>query len=461
MGRLPKSNLQYWAFDTAPHESSNRPPASRSHKRVAEFPRTRMIAPTTERQARLIDSITLLGSSSGRNAGDAALMSGLMDTVDESCGERLLYEIPTIKPGFVREAYANRTRPVGMMPWNLSVKMLGLPTYQSVMRTDLSLLFDAILFDRSLYNPLFNFLSTLYLLLPRARKKGKRMACFDVGAGPVDTPHGQRMLRELAEMMDFITVRDQESFDIFRDIGVQNPRILLAADAAVNVTPSDETRVAEILKENGLEPGEDILAINVNQYLDTWARPRREPMGKERFLQVYADAINRVAEQTDASVLFVATQHHDVDISRELMARIDRARKTALVGNVTYSHYDVKGVLGACSMQFAMRLHASILGASALCPSLGLAYQPKVDFFYNSLGLGEYSLSFEHFSEDGLTAHLLKGWENRAAIRARLEERIPKLQHEARKPAELVAAMRRGEEMTAAFDRVAGGSADA
>lgn len=399
----------------------------------------------------MIDAITLLGSSSGRNAGDAALMSGLMDTVDEACGERLLYEIPTIKPEFVRRSYANRTRPVGMMPWHLSVKMLGVPTLRSVMRTDLTLLFDAILFDRSLYNPLFNFLSTLALLLPLARKRGKRMACFDVGAGPVDTPAGQRMLRDVAELMDFITVRDRESLDILKAIGVQNPRILLAADAAVNVRPSDDGRVADILRSVGLEPGEEILAININQYLDTWARPRREPMGKDRFLQVYADAINRVADETGASVLFVATQHHDVAITKELMGRITKARKTAMVGNVTHSHYDVKGVLGACSLLFAMRLHASILGASALIPSMGLAYQPKVEFFYNSLGLGDCSLAFDGFTVDGVTHHLLRGWERRSDIRTRLEKRIPALQAEARKPARLVAAMRRGEDMDSAF----------
>ena len=143
-----------------------------------------------------------------------------MDTVDEACGERLLYEIPTLNTDFVNRSYANRVQPVGMMPWNLSVKMLGVPTYRSVMRTDLTLLFDAILFDRSLYNPLFNFLSTLRLLLPRARKRGKLMACFNVGAGPVDSQAGREMLRHVAELMDFITVRDQESLDILRELEI-------------------------------------------------------------------------------------------------------------------------------------------------------------------------------------------------------------------------------------------------
>ncbi|MBN8550415.1 MAG: polysaccharide pyruvyl transferase family protein, partial [Deltaproteobacteria bacterium] len=191
----------------------------------------------------MINSLTLLGSSSGRNAGDAALIAGIMDSVDESCGRKLVYEIPTIKPSFIRNNYHNQTQPIGMLPWNLSVKMLGVPTYRSIMRTDLSLVFDAILFDRSLYNPLFNFLSTLALLLPRAKRAGKRMGFFNVSAGPVTTPAGREMLRRVASLMDFVTVRDQNSYDLLRNIGVVDQPILITADAALTMRPASEERV--------------------------------------------------------------------------------------------------------------------------------------------------------------------------------------------------------------------------
>ena len=65
----------------------------------------------------MIKSITLLGSSSGRNAGDAALIAGIMDSVDRRLGRRVSYEIPTINPRYIRECYDNDTVPVGMMPW--------------------------------------------------------------------------------------------------------------------------------------------------------------------------------------------------------------------------------------------------------------------------------------------------------------------------------------------------------
>lgn len=404
----------------------------------------------------MINSVTVLGSSSGRNAGDAALISGLMDTVDEACGESLLYEIPTIKPRFIRENYANRTQPIGMLPWNASIKMLGVPTYRSIMRTDLSLIFDAILFDRSLYNPLFNFMSTLSVMLPLARKRGKRMACFNVGAGPVDTAPGRRMLRDIGNGMDFITLRDQESLDIMRDVGVTNPRMYLAADSALVVQSSHDERVDEIMRDLGLEGETALLGINVNQYLDSWASPGRKPMSKERFVATYAEAIDQVAAEANAAVIFVATQYHDVEISRAVMDRLQGPRKKALLSNAEYSHYDVKGVLRRLDLLFAMRLHSAILCSSEETPIVGIAYQPKVAFFFNSLGLSEHCMTFDDFSVASVSEHLRRGWEQRDAIREQLKTVLPGLKERTHKAAELVAAMRQGEDMDAAFTRIVG-----
>jgi polysaccharide pyruvyl transferase WcaK-like protein len=378
-----------------------------------------------------------------------------MDAVDAECGEALLYEIPTIRPSYVREHYRNRTRAVGILPWNLSLKMFGLPTYRSVMRTDLTLLFDAILFDRSLYNPLFNFMSTLYLLLPRAKRRGKKVGCFNVGTGPVDTEHGRKMLRTLSELMDFITVRDQDSLDLLREIGVRNPKILLCADAALTVRAADDRRASAILRQVGLDPDAEILGININAYIDTWARPRRKPMGKEKFLGVYAEALQRLAPEIDAPILFVVTQHHDVEITRQLIARLDWPHPVAMLSNVEFNHYDVKGALRKVSLLVGMRLHSIILASSERTPSLGLAYQPKVEYYLNSLGLADCCLSFQDFDVDALAEHVARGWRRKAELRSHLETAIPQLIRRANRAAELVAALHRGEDLDAVFSRLA------
>ena len=394
--------------------------------------------------AQPIRSVTLLGSSSGRNAGDAALIAAIMDNVDRALGRRVRYEIPTPRPEYIRDHYPNDAHPVGMMPWQASVKMLGLPTLRSILRTDLTLVFDAILFDRSLYNPLFNFLSTLYLLLPLARRFGKRMGCYNVSVGPIRTRPGARMLRRVLECMDFVAVRDTEALGLFREIGLEHPRVCVTADAAIGAPAADRAKVDEIFRKAGLTPGEPVLGININRYLDTWASKSRPPMGAEAFLGTYAGALNRVWRELRVPLAFVCTQHHDVAITQELMRRLEPDVRTALIANRDHDHAETKGALGRLDLLCGMRLHSLILASSGLAPIIGIAYQPKVNYYFNTLGLGDYVLSFDDFTGEKLADHILRGWRERARLRATLEQHIPAMTRLAARTADLVAAMDRG-----------------
>lgn len=398
-----------------------------------------------------LEKITLLGSSSGRNAGDAALIAGIMDAVDNSLGKKITYEIPTVRPSYIRDNYRNVTKPVSMLPWNLSLSMFGLPTYKSLHSTDMSLIFDAILFDRSLYNPLFNYMSTLYYLLPALKKKGKKLGMYSVGAGPVDSTHGQKMLREIAELMDFITVRDTQSYKLLRDIGVKNTNMLITADAAVTVQPSNDARIREIFSKLNLSFEEEILGVNVNVYLDTWVRPKRPSMGKEKFVAAYAQALNKFLSEVNAPLLFVCTQHHDVPLTKEIMERIQSKNKVRICTNTEYNHYDMKGVLGKLSLLFGMRLHSSILATSALTPTISIEFQAKVAHYFDVLGQRELCFSFDNFSPENLYKHIVMGWTKRKEIRAHLEKRIPEVQQKALIPAEIIREISLGNDISKFF----------
>ena len=307
-----------------------------------------------------VKSFTLIGSSSGRNAGDAAILSGMMDAIDAAGNQRYLYEIPTFIPNFVYSAYQNRVRGVPMLPPALTAGMFGLPTWNSLNRTDATLIFDNMLFDRDWYNPLFNFMSTMYLMLPIIKKKGKTLGCYNIGAGPVTSDRGRNMLKVIGQTMDFIVVRDQESFDLFRDLGVETP-MTITADAALNVASASPERIKEIMVKLGLGDAKEILALNVNAYLNTWAEGSTKPLSKEEFATTYAKAIDEVAEQLGVPLLFVCTQHHDVSITKMVMERMKSKISKTIFSNIEHNHHEVKGVLSKVSLLFAMRLHASIL----------------------------------------------------------------------------------------------------
>jgi polysaccharide pyruvyl transferase WcaK-like protein len=367
-----------------------------------------------------------------------------MDGTDAACGRRLQYEIPTLRPDYIRDHYPNRVRPVGMMPWQGAVRMLGVPTARSLARTDLALVFDAILFDRSLFNPLFNFMSSLYAYLPYLRRMGKPLVGYNVGVGPVSTRPGRAMLRAIAEQMAWITVRDQDSYDLLKSIGVHNPNLRLAADAALAAPAWSDPEAHAAWRALGLEPGEPALGVNINQYIDTWASAGRVSMGREAFLRVYAEALAGVAERLRVPIVFVTTQHHDLEITTELLRRLPAGVRTVLVDNRKYDHAAIKGILRQLSLLCGMRLHSIILASAELTPVVGIAYQPKVAYYFRELGQEEGALSFDDFQPDRLRDHILGGWERRVALRAGLERRVPELRARSLWSARLVAAMDRG-----------------
>lgn len=92
--------------------------------------------------------ICVLGNFSGRNAGDAAILGGLLEDVS-ALHPDALFLVPTINTGFVRRAFPRyRVKPVSLMPWNMSLKILGVPVFTSTLGADLVLVTDAILFER-------------------------------------------------------------------------------------------------------------------------------------------------------------------------------------------------------------------------------------------------------------------------------------------------------------------------
>ena len=390
----------------------------------------------------MINTVCLLGSAAGRNAGDAALISGIMDAVDRRLKRPLTYRIPTLFPSFVEKTYrANHVEAVNIMPWTGSLKLMGWPTYRAVTKSDLSLVFDAVLFDRSLYNPMFNFLSSLAWLLPAAKKAGRRVGLYNCGVGPITTPMGARMLKAVCDSCDFMTVRDEGSADVLRKIGIPDDRFIVTADAALNAPGIPDEEIARIFNRLSLDPAGDILALNINKYLHTWSDQRGQHLTVERFLDQVAAAINKLSANVTAPLLLVSTYHGDIALTHALRDRLRVPQKIVMIDNKEYDHYQIKGVLSRVSMLFAMRLHAMILASSSGTPVAGLAYQPKVQHYFDHLQISEACMDFTNFGSDRLHDFILKTWNNRAAIRDTLRVQVPLMQQRALVAADCVAKL--------------------
>jgi polysaccharide pyruvyl transferase WcaK-like protein len=162
------------------------------------------------------------------------------------------------------------------------------------------------------------------------------------------------------------------------------------------------------------------------------------------FLDLIATAINQLCRTVAAPLLLVSTYHGDIELTAELRKRLQVSQPVAAIDNRQYDHYQIKGVLSKVSMLFAMRLHAMILASSSGTPIAGLAYQPKVQHYFDQLGIADSCTDFQQFSSERIHRFLLANWERRQATREILAERIPQLQQKAMIAADCVAELDAG-----------------
>jgi polysaccharide pyruvyl transferase WcaK-like protein len=384
--------------------------------------------------------ICVIGNFSGRNAGDAAILGCLLQDVSSLYSDAL-FEVPTINPGFVVQHYVtHKVRPVSLLPWKLSLKILGVPIFRSVLSADLVLVTDAILFDLKLFNPLFNYLSTMAVVLPMAKRRGIPVVLYNVSLGPLSTTFGTKCLERVMHSSALVVVRDTESIDILQRAGIDSSHVCGGADCALNVSPTSGNKLNALIVRNDL-PIDDGVAItfNVNSYIDVFVRQGKNGMSADDLVALLGDAINRIMTKLDVHVVFTVTQPMDLKITRRVMQRVALKERVRMVSNIDHTYQDLAGFFSKAAIHIGMRTHSLILASAVNTPIVGIVATPKNRGFMKSIGQERRMIEFPELTPERLTQVAVKTFENRDNIRVAMKPIIEREKAKARDTARLLA----------------------
>jgi polysaccharide pyruvyl transferase WcaK-like protein len=375
--------------------------------------------------------INVLGNFSGRNAGDAAILGCLLRDIS-AVNQNVHFLIPTINPQFIRRSYSQYSiSPVSLLPWNFSAKILGLPVVRATLNADLVLVTDAILFDRKLYNPLFNYLWTLSWLLPMAKKRNIPVVLYNASIGTIHTEAGRKCLEKVIRSSSAMILRDKESLNLVEQMTEPLPRIFEGADCALNAIAVDEKRFGEIKqKEDLFGTQRPVIGFNINSYVDVYVRKKSATFGRKNLVHLYALVINRIIDNLDADIILVETQHMDLGIARETLQKIARPDRVRMLSNRDYSYEDICAVLKRMELFVGMRTHSLILSAAMGVPPIGIVTYPKNRGFMRTIGMEKQLIEFDDLTAEKFSQIIIDGFNNRQAIRAFL---IPQVQKEKNK----------------------------
>ena len=207
-----------------------------------------------------------------------------------------------------------------------------------------------------------------------AKRSGCKVQMYGCGIGPVTRDSHRRLAAKvLNAYVDVITLREPDSQEELRRMGVTAPRILLTADPALTLRPASDAEVDSVLLRAGIPPRGKYLCFALRQW-----------KGFDEKAHVFAQAARYAYETYGLIPVFTAVEKH-----------LDPVAHRQAAGTLDIPHYflddaggagTIIGALARMEAVVSMRLHALIFAASQGVPLVGVVYDPKVSSFLKYMG---------------------------------------------------------------------------
>lgn len=390
--------------------------------------------------------ITLLGNNSGRNLGDAAILSSILDNLSAELPDAE-FLVPSIAPSFIDDNYRNNDKAnsqseaqgrynvkgVNVLPHTGSIRLLGIPTFRAMAKSDVALICDGIIFGHKLFS-FHNFLITLIFLVPWSWFTKCRLVAFCCGIGPFPSRLSRWMAKFLLNNCDLITMRELESKAVAERIGVRRPIQISGDIAFINPVNSLE-RGAEVLAEAGITTNLPILGINVTPYLDDWLSADRKLADRSTFLSTVAEGVQQFKATLDktqpageAQVVLFSCSPMDEEYSRSLASMVNGV----VIDNSTYLSHDIQAAMKHCRILVGMRFHSLVLASSVEVPIVGLIYAPKVRDYFAYLESQDFSLELNELTPNTLSKTIQRAWNGSEQLQAKQQSLVKVLRRRAR-----------------------------
>ncbi|MEU4590642.1 polysaccharide pyruvyl transferase family protein [Micromonospora aurantiaca (nom. illeg.)] len=352
-------------------------------------------------------TIGVLGSYGGRNLGDEAILTGLLDDLrrHEPHARIIVF---SRNPAHTALAHPE----VEAVPWEGVSRVDSSPVLNQL---DLLILGGGgILYDKE---------ARRYLRVVRvAQERGLPLITYAVGVGPLTDTLDSGMVRETLAQAVEVTVRDQESRMVLEEAGLVNP-ITVTADPAFLLEPEEFPQ--QWLREEGVPAGSRLVGLSVRE--PGRAAERLDVDGYHRLLAQIGDFL---VHRIDAYVLFVPMERDDIRHSHGVLSHMTAADR----GRILHGDYRPAQILGLMrhfDLAVGMRLHFLIFAAMMGTPFLPLPYAGKVFDLAQRLGVPALR-GVEREVEGPLLAEVDRLWDERAARADATARRVAEVCEQAR-----------------------------
>ncbi len=276
---------------------------------------------------------------------------------------------------------------------------------------------------------LFYYLFMIWI----AQKMGLNVMLYANGIEPIKKYINRKITQKIMNRINLITLREADSLKELERLGISNPRIEVTADPALNILPSEQNTVDDILKREGIPFSSIYIGFSARKW-DGFHK------GEERRAVVtLAAAADHVSKKYGAVPVFIPMQPGDRIILEEIISNM---KCSGFLIKGQYGAKAIMGITGRMEIVIGMRLHSIVFAAAMGVPVVGLVYEPKVDSFLRYIQQGDASAGSVKQLDTQKLMHLIqKVWVNRKHISSDLLAVTEKLKEKALYNARLAAEL--------------------
>jgi len=329
--------------------------------------------------------IAILGSFSGRNKGDLAILRAELLQIKKRAKEPLLIYIFTKDTKQIRQYLSdvtedqNNGRKLDIVICRAFTTCLGPKTLPVLAKCDKIIIGGGgLFFDKKLFNISISQLLNLFILTPILRMLHKDYMIFAAGCSDLNSETSRRMTGVVLNGAGLVTVRDELSRSILRDC--TDKQILLGADPAFLLKPRETDAAKKIVRS---WPAGPKILLSMHRQLFV---VRKAPAGKDA-LKRFLTIIGGFADRNGWHVL-TCTNHTDQSLAAEIAEFCGRNAAPALKGDNHLLPEELIYLFSAADFVIASRMHACMFAYLAGVPFLSIPYAQKADEFNRLVGNG-------------------------------------------------------------------------
>ncbi|MDR7856566.1 polysaccharide pyruvyl transferase CsaB [Tissierella sp.] len=202
---------------------------------------------------------------------------------------------------------------------------------------------------------------------------GKKVMVYSQGIGPINRPLNRHFTKHVLNKVDYITLRDQKSEKVLKEMKIKNNNICITADPVIGLKKRDTIQGKEMLVQSEI--------WDENKPTIGFALRGRD---KDKNL---VDVISRVADEIidtmGVNVAFIPF-HYGEDI--RILSDIEKNMKNkAIFFKDKYDLNQMLSMVGNLDLLVGIRLHSLIFSAVMNTPMTAISYDPKITNFMESI----------------------------------------------------------------------------